>query len=59
MISISAPIYDPLGVVRIQDAPASDIGTVREVQGRYRRPADGDLADADGTLFGWSELLQH
>ncbi len=37
----------------------ADIGTVREVQGRYRRPADGDLADADGTLFGWSELLQH
>ena len=29
MISISAPTYDPLGVVRIQDAPASDIDAVR------------------------------
>ncbi|TVP87770.1 MAG: hypothetical protein EA347_07065 [Thioalkalivibrio sp.] len=37
----------------------ADIGTVREVQGRYRRPPDDDTADANGTLFGWSELLQH
>lgn len=35
------------------------IGTVREVQGRYRRPSDDDPADASGVLFGWTELLQH
>ena len=37
----------------------SGIGTVREVQGRYRRPNDEDPADARGDLFGWTELLEH
>ncbi|WP_410346871.1 pilus assembly PilX N-terminal domain-containing protein [Thioalkalivibrio sp.] len=35
------------------------IGTVREVQGRYRRPSGDDPADANGALSGWTELLQH
>ena len=36
MISISAPTYDPSGVVRIQDAPASDMDTVRRRVNRVR-----------------------
>ena len=45
MISISAPIYDPAGVVRIQDAPATD--PLRRRVNR-QRTLDGGVVVNDG-----------
>ena len=56
MISISAPIYDPLGVVRIQDAPASDIDTVRRRVNRQRTLDGGVVVNDGGFAHGDRDL---
>ena len=35
------------------------IAAARVVGARYRRPAEHEPADADGSLFGWAEWLQY
>ena len=56
MISISAPTYDPLGVVRIQDAPASDIDTVRRRVNRQRTLDGGVVVNDGGFAHGDRDL---
>ena len=56
MISISAPIYDPSGVVRIQDAPASDIDTVRRRVNRQRTLDGGVVVNDGGFAHGDRDL---
>ena len=56
MISISAPIYDPLGVVRIQDAPASDIDAVRRRVNRQRTLDGGVVVNDGGFAHGDRDL---
>ena len=56
MISISAPTYDPLGIVRIQDAPSSDIDTVRRRVSRAKTLDGGVVVNAGGFAHGDRDL---
>ena len=56
MIVISAPIYDPNGVVRIQDAPNSDLDSVRRRVSRAKTLDGGVVVNDGGFAHGDRDL---
>jgi len=57
MISISAPIYDPAGSIRLQELPSSDTGTLRRRVSRAKTLDGGVVINDGGFAHGDRDML--